>query len=341
MTANDQSNVAPPPDRLGWVDAARGIAIVFVVFGHAWRGLDGAGLIQNADLFARVDRFVYLFHMPVFFVLSGLFLPALARQASALKAIGKQILRLLYPMALWTYLFLLARYMAGDAANTTATLRDVFVLPLPPVEHMWFLWALFCIQVPLIALLFAAPNWRSRWETPLLFFGVSILLLGIMPLPGVLFPWFYNALEYAPFVALGWLAATQRPLPGFSGLQATLALAVFMALGLLAPVVKGAPLFELGLSIVMTTAFLIIVMALHDSAESSGMARLARRLGAVSLTIFLAHTLFSAAMRSGLLALGTHNIGIHLLLGVGVGICGPYLLDHLARRLGVAKWLGF
>lgn len=337
-----QANTPPQPqERLGWVDAARGIAIVFVVFGHAWRGVDAAGLIQNAELFARIDRFVYLFHMPAFFVLSGLFLPALARSASAFRAIGKQVVRLLYPMALWTYVFLFARYLAGDAANTTVTLRDVFVFPLPPVEHMWFLWALFCIQVPLICLLFGAKAWRQRWELPAATFAISVILLGVMPLPAFLFAWFYNALEYAPFVAIGWLAATQRPLPGCTPLQALIALAVFVALGLLAPIQKGSQLFEMGLSGIMTIAFLVIVMVAHNLSPEGPLAKLARRLGAVSLTIFLAHTLFSAALRSGLLALDQQNLLLHMIAGTLIGIVGPFVLDVVARRAGLAKWLGF
>ena len=68
-------------DRVDWIDGAKGVMIVLVVFGHAWRGLHSAGLIAP-DLFAAVDARIYAFHMPVFFALSGwFFLPSLDRQS--------------------------------------------------------------------------------------------------------------------------------------------------------------------------------------------------------------------------------------------------------------------
>ena len=341
MTATSPNTSNFSSERLGWVDAARGIAILLVVFGHMWRGVEAAGLIGEAALFARVDRFIYLFHMPVFFLLSGLFLPSLFNKTSALRVIGKQALRLVYPLVLWTNVFLFARYFAGAAANAPISASEILIFPLPPVDHMWFLWALFCIQVPLIAFLFAAPMWRKRWELPLAVFALSVLLLGVMPLPGALYAWFYNAFEYAPFVAMGWLAATHRPLATPSMLEGAIALAVFVALGLLVPTQKASPLVELGLTMVMSGAFLVIVMIAHDRFERSSLAKLARTLGVVSLTIFLTHTLFSATVRATLLSADIQALSIHILLGTAFGLLCPYLLNRAARRLHMAKLLGF
>lgn len=45
--------------RIGWIDIAKGFAIIFVFFGHT---------ISTPIVFSE---FIYLFHMPLFFVLSG------------------------------------------------------------------------------------------------------------------------------------------------------------------------------------------------------------------------------------------------------------------------------
>src|SRR5262249_32909710 len=60
-----------PPDRIGWIDAAKGLAVSLVVFGHVlgsaiarnWISSDGGGLLCY--------NFIYTFHMPLFFIISG------------------------------------------------------------------------------------------------------------------------------------------------------------------------------------------------------------------------------------------------------------------------------
>ena len=47
------------PQRLDWVDVARGIGIIAVVVGHVWT----RGPLRDA---------MYSFHMPLFFLLSGM-----------------------------------------------------------------------------------------------------------------------------------------------------------------------------------------------------------------------------------------------------------------------------
>ena len=57
--------------RIVWIDAAKGIAISLVVFGHVLGGAMARGWLDQ-DAFAKfVYDFIYLFHVPLFFLLSG------------------------------------------------------------------------------------------------------------------------------------------------------------------------------------------------------------------------------------------------------------------------------
>ena len=67
--------------RVTWVDRSKGFAIFLVVFGHVWRGLESAGLLQP-DLFRAVDARIYAFHMPLFFLLAGLFFTGSLRKSA-------------------------------------------------------------------------------------------------------------------------------------------------------------------------------------------------------------------------------------------------------------------
>jgi fucose 4-O-acetylase-like acetyltransferase len=55
---------ADPPKRIGWVDAAKGIGILLVVLGH-----------NQINSYTHLFHFlIYSFHMPLFFILAGMFL---------------------------------------------------------------------------------------------------------------------------------------------------------------------------------------------------------------------------------------------------------------------------
>ena len=60
-------------ERNVWVDYAKAIGIILVVYGHVARGVFNAGLPMDEGEFVLVDSIIYSFHMPLFFFLSGLF----------------------------------------------------------------------------------------------------------------------------------------------------------------------------------------------------------------------------------------------------------------------------
>ena len=85
-------------DRAIWVDVCRGIAIILVVYGHALRGIYSVPMPPGPAL---QNSLIYAFHMPVFFVLAGLFLwPSIMKgRAHCLKT---KVQTVLYPYFLWS-----------------------------------------------------------------------------------------------------------------------------------------------------------------------------------------------------------------------------------------------
>ena len=321
--------------RAGWLDAARGVGIVLVVLGHALRGIESSPAELDPGLFAAADSMIYLFHMPLFFVLAGMPFPRSAAKTSPRGFLRTRGARLLAPMLIWTYLFLALRALAGPAANSPVGFADLLRWPLPPYEHLWFLWALFLIQAASFAgfALSRALGWAML--AVLAAAGPAALALRLVPLEAL--PIVENALLHMPFFALGafvgvpLLAGLWRPWIGWVGLAV---FALCLADAGLAPRAEGLRAHFL----MALAAALGLILAIRGSAL--GRSRWAAALGRASLFVYLAHTVFSGAVRIALLQAGIEDPALHLALGVAAGLAGPMLLAPLLRRTPLGPALG-
>lgn len=316
-------------DRLIWVDALKGFGIILVVLGHALRGIDARHLIDET-LFEALDTRIYAFHMPLFFVISGLFLAGtLARVPPP--AYGLRLLtRILYPMVLWTYLFLGAKVLVGDMANMPVGAGEIMRLPVPGYAHLWFLWALFLVQgVVLLARLVLGRVDGMAFGLGLLAFALA---LRIVPLPEPLTPWIIDGVRHLPYLAIGMILGAALPGLAVPRPAALACAGLFLALVLAAPWTES----PLVLPAAITVCLVVAAVGLGQTA----LARWLAPLGAVSMAIYMTHTLFSAGLREALLALGVTQPALHLGLGTVIGLAAPILLYRLADRAGLSRWLG-
>lgn len=322
--------------RVGWVDAAKGVGILLVVFGHVWRGCAKAGLAVDAGVFEAVDRAVYLVHMPLFFALAGLFVARALETRSLMGFVRERCVHLLYAVVVWSYLSATFRWTAGRAADGSGlTGRDLLLYPLEANDIYWFLWALFLIQVALAAIL-ALPRRRARLALcALVALSLAVIATGAsVPVVGA-------ALYYAPFLVLGhlWREAAAAP-AGRTGLLGGVLFVGAESLALALPE-RTAGLFGLALSALAVLGAVLVVRAVHARVPGTAPVRWLARLGALSLPVYLAHVIVLGGVRTAALRLGLHDLAAQVLLGTVVATLAPLLLHRLAVRAGRAAALGF
>ena len=151
------------------IDNLRGTGIVLVVIGHLLQG-------QQANFFFLLYKFIYSFHMPLFFFISGLLFTPYESQKIFSIALREKMMRLIIPFFLW--------YLVNYSFNY----KDAFIpffkkLILSPDNGLWFLWILFFIYLVNLILLRTASFISSKKELPLfpvylilavLFFGLTM-----------------------------------------------------------------------------------------------------------------------------------------------------------------------
>lgn len=309
-------------------DRVKGVAILLVVFGHVWIGMDSAGLIADARLFSTVEAAVYLFHMPVFFFVSGLFFSA---RAAPRRFLEHKVLTLLWPLLLWSWVEGAILWLSGQGADRgLAGVQDVLAYPVPVKSVFWFLWVLFVLQLAT----YAVQRWiaEPRWVLSGLLLGsVGIFLFRLNPGSAVMI------LENAPYFLLGVLLVPLRQrfaAPGilpFVGVLAVFALAEVLWLRF-GGVVAWFQLAALGAVLGFTA-----VVTRVGGEPGRWLAWLGRR----TMPVYLVHVIVTSATRVALLKLGVTDMGTHLVLGIVLGTALPLMLDGAVQRLRLGALAGF
>lgn len=137
--------------RLSEIERCKGLGIMLVVYGH----LVKAGTLNEQTWYAASKSAVYLFHMPLFFYLSGfvfIYTDAPRKALEAFRAYAaKRADRLLIPFVALALVIVNGKYVAShfvyvDQIATTysdAYTNVFFDTEYSPVQSIWYLYVLF------------------------------------------------------------------------------------------------------------------------------------------------------------------------------------------------------
>ena len=315
--------------RYMWVDAAKGIGITLVVIGHVLRGLVSSNLLAWSDAARFADHWIYSFHMPLFFFLSGLFLIRSTKKPWKDFAIEK-VRTLAYPYFVWSIIALSIASLLGSAVNHPFSFTDLTLILYSPIDQFWFLYVLLILSLSISALL-RLPI--KPW---------SLLLIAILIYPGILpisFDWGVLAETsiYGIYAALGLaVGATVDPGKFLANVDpAKLGMIAFG--GLLVSLAAGWPdlPYRAALAPLFAIDGILAVVATSVFATKIRLAQPIVFLGRHSLEIYVAHTIASAAVRITLLRLAhISDPALHLLLGTLAGLFFPVALAVFFQRVG-------
>lgn len=324
------TSISPNASRKDFVDIAKGIAIIAVVFGHTWRGMNSANLIENKHLFWQFDSAIYAFHMPLFFLASAIFFKP-AQNFS--KGVLSRAFRLLLPLMLWSWILAVFKIAAGAASNSGApSLMETLLFPFPPKAVFWFLLALFLAQVWADLIGFLSSK-SQRAAATLASVALCVVFYQWPATP----TWLSSALLHIPYFLIGTLLADQLKMPPSQKVQWVAFAAFAVCLGVGASL--GASLETLPTLLVIALGLFGAIAILKGSALFSGtpVGQVLQFLGQSSFAIYVCHVIFTAATRIALAKLGVTSVGIQSITGTIVGIIIPVIMLLIARKLNVSR----
>ncbi len=308
-------------ERAIWVDYAKGIGIILVVYYHVARGIYNAGIPFPELLFRSVDTTLYSFTMPLFFFLSGLFFSQSFARLGPEKLVLSKIDTIVYPYVIWSILQGSIEVGFSKFTNFNVTFAEVFSLFWQPRAQFWFLFALFLIftfstlvykltsktyRLPILVLialvLYFVENVPEHWSLHFICLNLLFFCFGSVFMK-------YHAIKY------------------FANFKMLLILCFLFVMG------HWLYQFHFSLSVSNHSVWLILlvftsilfIVSLSKMLSTKNIKSL-EILGASSMAIYLMHILAGSSIRVFLQkVLHIDVLLVHLVLGIIVAILLPLL----------------
>ena len=310
------------------VDVAKGLAIGLVALGHTNQGEITRGWWGASAFGIHLNDFIYSFHMPAFFFLSGVFLRSSVDKRGSWRFMLGKLRTVLYPYLLWSLLLPATMLVLGRFVPVRPPEFRLSLLNFVTGNGSWFLPALFLAlvlgmllrKVPSLPLLIACSLAALFWR-PTHFAALD------------------GAVAHLPFVIAGmwagpWLGRLER----LSAL-ASLLVALTLSAGLYVAVAQitsdhGRHLGLLPAGFWGTGALLL----LGRSMQGTRAGRMTADVGVASLAVFLLAPFPQGAVRSILGVAHVTQPVAQLVLPTLVAVALPAWIFRRRERLHLG-WL--
>lgn len=312
-------------ERQSWVDVAKGIGILLVVYGHVVRGVLDAGVTAPVGILRVVDSIIYSFHMPLFFFLSGLFFVTTISRKGVGGLLWSKIDSLLYPYLVWSVLQGAAEVAFAGRTNIGANWSEVFSLWLPRAQF-WFLYSLFLIFF-LMSIVHRALDRYMPFVFLVSFLGYVCddILVGVVP--------WHHVSANALFFICGVIYATSScsalvddswKRMGWLFLSVIVHTAVSLS-GAYSDLSRT----PLGFLVAMVSV-LATISLVHSLSPKA--ATVFAYFGSASMVIYLLHIFFGSGSRVLLRSVGApDSFALYGLVGIFSAVAGPMLVAELAK----------
>lgn len=320
-------------NRIDWIDYAKGIGIILVVYGHVLRGMIMASIPCSTTYFLLSDRAVYGFHMPLFFVLSGLFAEKWLLNNSLSHAIESRVSRLLRPYAI-VYLLhgglnvLFSKYTNIGLTWTGLVLGMLF----QPYQHFWFVYVLFFISMAylLIRIGFRLPPLVVLGISLIMYFSAPYVHLWVLP----------NIFSFMLFFCIGGVIGHKQMTDVVSNLAKPLWLLCLTCAFVLLNAYYNSFLHGQTNALLLALTGTALVSAVSYLLADKKLSGVFQYLGTLSLPIYLFHTIFSAACRIFLLnTCHVNSVWAHIPLDTLAGLVCPALLYQMILKANLKTFV--
>lgn len=313
--------------RSSWVDYAKCIGVILVVYGHCVRGIIKAGLVEDDSIFVYLDSIIYSFHMPLFFFLSGLFFEGSLKRNGSKKFMLSKVDTLVYPYFLWSIFQGGVEIYLSALTNGNKTIDNLLGIWVEPIAQFWFLYCLF------FSFLFLWAARSISFGRGFLLIVSAILYLSIenYSAPSVIEYFSYHFV----FFVLGVVCYKQALSLKTSFSKLLIVVTLFMVLQVGAHNL-GFIYTDKGWGSAVLAAIGILMTVLVSKELAKANIEVIGVLGKASMCIYLMHILATSGVRIILhKSFGVDAVWIHVVVGILAGVMLPYLAFYIIQKYNI------
>lgn len=326
-----QSRLNAANERNIWVDYAKAIGIILVVYGHVARGVFNAGIPFDESVYHFFDSVIYTFHMPLFFFLSGLFFTHSFEKWGGRGLLINKIDTIVYPLVLWSIIQGAIEVYLSNYTNGNLSYSEVFTVLWAPRAHFWFLYALFVLFVFTTLLYSLLP--RKVLTIALALTALGYLFQSSLSV-NIITGYINNNMVFFAFGILFSNVAPKRDL-GSTPVLLTLAI-LFVGLQYVFHQVMGLSFEDKGPALLVLALVSILFVVSLSARLSRTQLKWLIRLGASSMGIYLMHVLAGSGVRVMLKSfLGNESLSAHLLAGCLAGLLVPVVVMMFINKYNI------
>ncbi len=311
--------------RINWPDYAKGIGIFLVVLGHLIRSLQNRSILSS-HYWSELDTWIYSFHMPLFFFLSGLFFSKTLK-LSFYDFLSSRLKTIAYPYFVWSTIQSLLQIFVSRWINTSMSFSELLAITVNPVMQFWFLYALFMCQM----LFYILAKALNKWQILVIAIFLKLISPTILPLPWIVLDYLF--IYFVWFVA-GSLSFNYLKIKLKSSNSKLLILSLsLLAINITSQFIPNHMQIKSSIAVISGSLMVITLSAVLDA---KGLLCVLKAWGQNSLEIYVAHTICMSAARVILMKIfHIHDAWIHIIVGMSAGIYGPLVMIKIANHLNM------
>lgn len=134
------------------------------MYGHLGGGTEGLEI----SVLLSIDKWIYSFHMALFFFVSGYLQMLSEKKGYSSEVIKKRLLSILGPYTVFSVVFWCFKKIFSGSISNPVSLNDLLLIGIIPLSDLWFLYALAVFYIIRVTLVRAKTN------------DISILILAIV-----------------------------------------------------------------------------------------------------------------------------------------------------------------